>query len=60
MADDEARKQTATEQRITATSTLPTPDADGLYTIQNPAVTFEELNLKDVRQERKEHEDHQR
>ena len=57
MADDEVKKKTPAEERLTATSTLPQPDEDGLYTIQNPAVTFEELNLKDVRQERKENEE---
>lgn len=45
------------EQRATASTTLAPQDEDGLFTIQNPAVTFEELNLKDVRQERKDHEE---
>jgi len=43
-----------------ATSTLPVPDADGYFSIQNPGVTFDELNLKDVQKERKENEEQQR
>ena len=50
MADDEARKESLPEKKLPpAHATMPKPDADGLYTIQNPGVTFEELNLKDVR-----------